>query len=339
MRPVFAALLTGFAFVGGLATSASGQALPSDCTGSCQAGVCHGGLNTGLACRADSDCPPGPFDHIKCYRIHAKPLISGLLDLTPLQTQLPKESNCKVKGPTYFCGPVCKDNVQVQPPPLGFRPGPQEGDHLCYAIHCPKPLPQPLMAEDQFGTFTFSFAKASLVCTPAIKLPTTTTTTTTTTSTTTTTCPQGMVTAGDVDDYVGPEPTSASPALQTQAANTCSQGSKGFDDLTTNRCVVQTFQVPCCVSTVTLTFVAKPAGGDPTNDDLVLYIENPNLTPIFSSRISALGGAGGSWNTNPSTTFVLGISGLNFMSQSDACNFDVLIEDDTAVDYMTLSYP
>jgi hypothetical protein len=181
--------------------------------------TCVGGANAGIPCTADTQCPggvcqsAGRFDHLKCYKIHPAHGIAGLLDLTPLQTQLPKETGCKVKGPRYFCAPVCKDIVQVKPPAAAqFAPGPQETDHLCYKIACPKPLPQPLTATDQFGSFDFPFVKAALVCTPAIKgtAATTTITTTSTTTTTTCTCPQPASFFISTDRDVG-TPGSADP--------------------------------------------------------------------------------------------------------------------------------
>jgi hypothetical protein len=132
-----------------------------------------------------------PFDHLKCYKIKAKPVIKALADLRPLQTPLLQpELGCKLKGPQLFCAPVEKRNVEP-PPPGGIEPGPDARDRLCYKLKCPKTAKTDrptLTVTDQFGTFTVALKNAFVVCTPAMKVPTTTTiTTTTSTSTITTT--------------------------------------------------------------------------------------------------------------------------------------------------------
>src|SRR5262249_54057251 len=41
------------------------------------------------------------FDHLKCYKVKEvhKKQVKGLVDLTPSEAQLLKESNCKISGP------------------------------------------------------------------------------------------------------------------------------------------------------------------------------------------------------------------------------------------------
>jgi hypothetical protein len=152
-------------------------------------GVLGAGFHAAAFAQGVPTCQPGtgPFDHLKCYKITSPKKVKALADLTPLQPQFPVEPGCKVTGPVAFCVPVCKSNVQP-PPPGGVPVGPQEGDHLCYKIACPKSVPTLPAAQDQFGTFPLKFGKAELLCTPAIKsgVPTTSTTTTSSSSSTTT---------------------------------------------------------------------------------------------------------------------------------------------------------
>jgi hypothetical protein len=123
-----------------------------------------------------------PADHLKCYKVKADGKTKGLVDLFPVQPELLPERDCKVQGPVMFCAPAVKTNVRVEPPSPGAPAGPAETDHLCYKLKCPKPLPGPLTASDQFGTFALEFKNTALLCTPAVKATTTSTITTTTTS-------------------------------------------------------------------------------------------------------------------------------------------------------------
>ncbi len=111
------------------------------------------------------------FDHLKCYEVKPDHKITAVADLQPLQALLPPESGCKISGPVLFCAPVEKTNVQ--PPPPGGPPGPQETDHLCYNIKCPQTTLPTLKVLDQFGTFNVELKKSELLCTPALKCPTT----------------------------------------------------------------------------------------------------------------------------------------------------------------------
>ena len=137
------------------------------------------------------------FDHLKCYKVKnlTKPQVKGLVDLEPLQTNFLAEKDCKITGPKLLCVPVSKQNVRAVPPPQPAPAGPEEIDHICYALRCRKPFPGPVDVVDQFGKFTLKPTGTGFLCTPARKATTTTTTTTTsttstiitTTSTTTTT--------------------------------------------------------------------------------------------------------------------------------------------------------
>ena len=134
-----------------------------------------------------SAAPAQIADHIKCYRVKADGHTKGLVDLAPLDNQLPPETDCKVQGPRLYCVPVTKQNVRVDPPAPGAPAGPEAIAHLCYKLKCKKPFPAPTTVTDQFGTFSLVFKGTSMLCTPIAPPTTSTTTTSTTTSTTGTT--------------------------------------------------------------------------------------------------------------------------------------------------------
>jgi hypothetical protein len=118
--------------------------------------------------------------------------------------------------------------------------------------------------------------------------------------------------------------------------------------------VRQTFEDLGVICGATLTIALKPTNGGSTNDDLALFVDDGTANPatgVYTSRIYDLPNASppvtsGIWDTtnNPTgSTFVLDLanlppSGTNIINQiSQAGVLDVLVEDDTAVDYMTLT--
>jgi hypothetical protein len=137
------------------------------------------------------------FDHLKCYKVKGGSSVTAVVDLQPAAPELPLGPGCKVKGPTLFCAPVSKTVVTATPPPPGAPPGSDETPHLCYKLKCPKPLPDPLVATDQFGTFDLRPTRTSIVCTPAV-LGTTTTVTNTTSTTTGGSCRTCWISVSDL---------------------------------------------------------------------------------------------------------------------------------------------
>jgi hypothetical protein len=204
------------------------------------------------------------FDHLQCWKVKPSSKTKGLVDLTPLQAQLPPGKGCKLVGPKLFCAPVLKEIVEVAPPPIGAPAGPDAGDFLCYKAKCKIP-PVTLLASDQFNSYQLTLKKSFLLCAPARKDTATTSTTVETTSTTVETtsttiittsttlpcgvvdtpsgevcdgdCPPGLVCLNNVSPTAPPgvvDCTCVDPNLDCFQADTCTQGlCRGVDE----RCV------------------------------------------------------------------------------------------------------
>jgi hypothetical protein len=148
--------------------------------------------------------------------------------------------------------------------------------------------------------------------------------------------------AGLHDNFALPvDPTFRRPCL-----NTAYPGAlwKNFDDTTINRFIGHSFVgLPAGIVGAQLTVRMKPLPDIPNNDDIYLGLNTPCNPPswAYSSLINALPGAGGTWTINPATIFTLNLGNLpgggNLIPKLAADRFlDVLIQDDTAVDWMEL---
>lgn len=155
--------------------------------------------------------------------------------------------------------------------------------------------------------------------------------------------------AGIDDDFAGPpEPTSPNAAL---AAYPCGANAPvDFNESATDQCVIHTFDQLGVICGATLAIHLKPTAGGSDNDKLAFYADDGVVVPgLFSSDIVDLPNAspptGGTWDTtnNPNgSTFVLDLAnlpgGISIIEQiNQAGLLDVLVEDDTAVDSMTLT--
>jgi hypothetical protein len=162
--------------------------------------------------------------------------------------------------------------------------------------------------------------------------------------------------AGDDDNYAPPsESTTPDTAL---AGVPCGTGDVATDVPAVNQCVRHTFANLGVICGATLTIGLKPTNVGSDNDDLALYVDDGTANPptgVYTSRISSLPNAtpptGGSWNTtsNPGgSTFVLDLanlppSGANLINQINSAGLgatgllDVLVEDDTEVDFIIIS--
>jgi len=125
-----------------------------------------------------------PFDHLKCHKVKDPHKMKGTFDPAPALQPAFADQGCKIVRAKFFCAPVEKNNVQVNPPPAFPALGGQDltNDFTCYKIKCPTQPPDTVVT-DQFASRTLTKMKAQLLCTPTYKGVVTTTTSTTTTTT------------------------------------------------------------------------------------------------------------------------------------------------------------
>ncbi len=155
-----------------------------------------------------------------------------------------------------------------------------------------------------------------------------------------TSCPVGERTtlcyeAGRADDYTAPvDPLAPRPVLLTTPVGSTYTG---FDDPTPNRFLAHTFRnLPCGIQTATLTVAMKALPDIPSNDTIAL-----NRPTLWGSAISALPGAGGTWNPGQTLTITLDLSALpgggNIIGNLNSLHFlDLLVQDDTMIDWAKL---
>jgi len=148
------------------------------------------------------------------------------------------------------------------------------------------------------------------------------------------------------DEYgeLGQEPTNPSTQLLTSASQICSLGvQNSFDTFIDNRCFVHTFDKcdfsnkECLIKTIFLDICMKAANVQLTNTDSIRLGTNGN--GLWGESLPSLNS--GSWNPgdNICLTFDLdnlngGVSIINNIITSN--NLDVLVQDDTAVDYINI---
>ena len=159
-------------------------------------------------------------------------------------------------------------------------------------------------------------------------------------------CPSGPPStrrAGRADDFAAPQDTALRGSELEGAFPTAVW--TGFDEPGVNRIFGQTFSnLPVGIAAAELEIRLRPNGELVNNDALNIGL-NPNGSFAFASRISALPGANGTWGTasNGPTVFTLDLANLpNGGSLLAKLNtnrrLDVLVQDDTAVDWVNLRF-
>ena len=150
--------------------------------------------------------------------------------------------------------------------------------------------------------------------------------------------------AGLPDNYVLP----VEPSPQTACMVTAFSGYpfwKGFDDTAVNTLLGHHFTgLPNNIVQAQLVIRMKPGADDGSdNDGLFMGLPTCSFASfIFGASIKALPGAvpptGGTWTTPPngSTTFTLNLNAALIAYMNSAQVLDVVIHDDTTVDYMQL---
>jgi len=155
-----------------------------------------------------------------------------------------------------------------------------------------------------------------------------------------------LCSAGIEDSYSqsGQEPVNPSSQLLTSAGNICSLGvQNSFDTFIDNRCFVHTFDKcdfsidECPIKTIFLDICMQAANVPLTNTDSIRLGTNGN--GLWGQSLPSLNG--GSWNPGNNICLTLdldnlngGVSIINNIISSN--NLDVLVQDDTAVDYINI---
>lgn len=148
----------------------------------------------------------------------------------------------------------------------------------------------------------------------------------------------------------GAEPASPSAGVQAMLANS---NLTGFDEPGVDRYFAHTFVLPQgnCISRARLTVRAKPNGSLVYNDTINLRFTGITGAPVSGTPVwGAYFGSGNPgaallpnpWSSYGPTTFNLDLSNLpgpvNMISALNAQRFlDVLVQDDTAIDYLVLN--
>jgi uncharacterized repeat protein (TIGR01451 family) len=154
-----------------------------------------------------------------------------------------------------------------------------------------------------------------------------------------------VLTAGVEDDFLtgnGPELSSPNNALLAYMGG-YPVDSQDFDGTSSNQFFGHTFtDLPPGIVGATLEIGLQVISGDSNNDVIRLAMTSPVAPYAFawSSGLAAL--AGGSWTTGASQVFTLDLQdlpgGADILSDINSTNtLDVFVQDDTAVDYITLT--
>ena len=150
--------------------------------------------------------------------------------------------------------------------------------------------------------------------------------------------------AGLIDNYIGIEPSNPSIQLLSSVPSICPLGiQQGFDHFVDNRCFVHTFSDivnndNCPIRTMVLDICIQAAPVSLTNTDSLRLGTNGN--GLWGIGLPALNG--GSWNPGDTLcqSFDLNYLGGGTSILNDvimASHLDVLVQDDTAVDYLRLN--
>ena len=118
--------------------------------------------------------PAGVLDHLMCYKmvdpLQIQAAVTMFSDVQPPFSQ----RQCTLVKPVQFCVPATKSNVT---PPLttpNLIGQPLQDDYVCYLVKCAgSAFPPDENVTDQFGTRTQRKYRASTICVPARKAPTT----------------------------------------------------------------------------------------------------------------------------------------------------------------------
>jgi hypothetical protein len=155
------------------------------------------------------------------------------------------------------------------------------------------------------------------------------------------TFPEQTVSVGIADNFAGPtEGTSRGPQLNAAFPTALW---KDLDDTHPDRFIGHTFgNLTGNVVQANLEVSLKPHSNAPDNDSLNLGL-GPTSTFAFSTAIRSLPEAGGTWSTSPATTFHLDLaalpSGVNLLPKINTDDrLDILVQDDTAGDFLRLRY-
>ena len=163
---------------------------------------------------------------------------------------------------------------------------------------------------------------------------------------------QTVLTAGNNDNFAtvdGAELTSPGAALQAvmSAYNGGIYPNRQFDILFSNRVFGHTFTgLPLNLETATLVLHLQGRPDIPSNDSINLELPGGTTPFGWGRSIADLPAAAGTWNVGQDAVFTLDLSNLpnasggptDIIPDMDANQMlDVYIQDDTAVDYMTLT--
>jgi autotransporter-associated beta strand protein len=169
-------------------------------------------------------------------------------------------------------------------------------------------------------------------------------------------CVTNVFTAGNTtDNFVGPEPASPSAGLTNRLRTQFNAQFKQFDDCTVNTFLAHTFSdLPSCeITSATLTVRVKPCGDICDNDTLELSFTDTNGVRqaawgrFFGAGNSESGLLTNNWcSYTDGVTFTLNLAQLsradgstvNLLADLNLYRFlDVVLEDDSAVDYLELT--
>ena len=160
---------------------------------------------------------------------------------------------------------------------------------------------------------------------------------------------------GTNDNFVGPEPASPSAGLRSYLAG---ETLKGFDDCTVNQSFAHTIANLHYITAATLTVRMKPCGDTCINDSVALRFIGPDGLPMGGAWSRKLGANNGSWfsgllsgswsiaNYPTGYVFTLDLRALplaiggttDLLPQVNQYGFlDLLVQNDTAVDYVVLT--
>ncbi len=159
--------------------------------------------------------------------------------------------------------------------------------------------------------------------------------------------PQNGFLAGVDDQFAGStEPASPSTEVTDFIVGISGQQPLDFDQATTNRWLGHTFTpLIGCADDAQLNLRAMALGGDPTNDSICLQLIDPTPgSQVYGwcRSFVNLPESGGTWNTSQTATFTLDLDNLlgsptSILNLFAEGRLDVLVQDDTKIDYLALT--
>ena len=294
--------------------------------------------------------PRGVVDHFLCYRFQQKGKVKQGVSIAD-QFGLAKY---KVSGAIALCNPVEK-TIVGDDGTTSITPIMNPALHLmCFRVKGGKPPKQQVNTNNQFGRERLLVQKQRELCLPSSKSlrpdppppppPTGPASIT-----------FGAPDNGVNDSFAAPtEPTSPSAAILAWLAS-IPVGNVAFDPTPTDQYFAHTITgLPSCIvgATLEIRMRAGPSGLT-TTDSLLLEFTGTTTTPSFewgqtlNSLINlATSGAQPTWTPGSDFTFVLNLDALPpdgggdtsvIKSMNATGTLDVVIQDDTGVDYMVLN--